>query len=1254
MLMRELIDVRNVATVIQLSSISKEMRTADHEEPPEELRTLVTSYIVARDSNEAVLKSILGGMARRRGCAHMLSGAYGTGKSHLIALVGLLCQFRWARELFKALNEGFSDAVDRIGDHKWLVVSITLDAYSPRLPLEQILWEETVASLKQSNKLVGNKIPPQMPPSRAEAMKILQDAAVACGYDSVLWLVDELSMFLGAKTHSELQADASFLQFIAQYCQHTPSWLIVAIQKTIEEMGELEAYSLTQIKDRYMRHQLSLTHIRQLIRKNLLPPKDENKFRQFILQWHRNLVSSFPMLEFSAEELMACYPFHPITISCLERAVGRFFSRTRSAVEFIQTTTSDAIDGDAFQLITPDSIFEHFRPDIITHPDLHAYADEVIPYLDGKASEIAPERKSSLEKLVRTLVVFKIAGIDASVRRLTHTFLWDFGLGWEMNYSYMLSLLEMLRTNVNYIACSRRGEEYDDIYVVDLGTTLTEMMQRRLNALLDCFSDEDIRVVEHALQALSSAQLVIPKMGSGRTATVEWQNAEFTVMLQCVDLRDMADKELLNIVEHVSSPACPYDIHILIVPPIAISEQERRATELIHAIKGERFKEALVILIPKPIGKGEMMRLMENTAATMLIEDPTLRDSDIGMAIYQRLREEEVARRNETLRIISNAYLHGTLITVDRKLPVSALLPLNASFKDVLVAVVGASVPKAFPSFMSIAPRVRLRQSDELRRLTNALLAGEEIHGLSTDVQELWRHVAMPLGITKQSLQYHAPLEGAMKLAYQRIAEADSPLPYEHVSALLRKSEYAIRQEQCELLVAALLRRGEVMALDRYGNPLPINRLSSPLAKCIGALCPSYMVEEDVWQAVTSYAHAVGIPFVEREGTASQMALWQRLKSWGSETSIAHEHCSTLLNLLVSELGHPNAMWARSFNSLATVNTAINAIAEDATPQDGLKEFVLAMQANGIKPEELKEAYDEFKELHIQLNESCKELRTMHRWLTHTDLQLVGELKERAEGLLSILDEGEGMLTKLSQLLTSWKSLQADYAKQYLEHHRHEHAPSRFEPYVRLRRDVTFKLLLRLTQVRMPMRGIDDALKAVNVELSKQCHQHEEQLRNHLTEGPVCKVCKLRLAEHVELTPIEKLLEMATNASNEAKALLSSHDIRSKVKAFAEAMPASLTRQRLERLLSLDPDDTDEAWLEALSDDVIECLNLAISSEPAKIRVLNTLLDRFVGKEMTKAEAIKTFASWLDEPSPLKPFEQVRFTLHRRANDEPT
>ncbi|MFA4016384.1 MAG: hypothetical protein RUDDFDWM_001487 [Candidatus Fervidibacterota bacterium] len=1252
MLMRELIDMHKVATVIQLSSVSKEMCIADHEEPPEELRALVTSYIITRDSNEPALKSILSGMARRKGCAHMLSGAYGTGKSHMIALIGLLCQFRWARELFKTLNEGFSDAVDKIGEHKWLVVSITLDAYSPRLPLEQIFWEETIVALKRSNELVANKIPLQMPPSRAEAMKILQDTAIACGYDSILWLVDELSMFLGAKTHSELQADASFLQFIAQYCQHAPSWLIVAIQKTIEEMGELEAYSLTQIKDRYIRHQLSLTHIRQLIRKNLLPPKDENKFRQFILQWHRNLVTSFPMLEFSAEELAACYPFHPITILCLERAVGRFFSRTRSAVEFIQTIVNDVIDGDAFQLITPDCIFEHFRPDILTHPDLHVYADEVIPYLDGKVNEIAPERKTSVEKLARTLVVFKIAGIDATVRRLTHTFLWDFGLGWEMNYSYMLSLLETLRTNVNYIACSRRGEEYDDIYVIDLGTTLTEMMQRRLNALLDCFSDEDIRVVEYALQTLSSAQFAIPKIGSGRTATVEWHNVDFTVMLQCADLRNMTEKELLNIVHHISSPACSYDIHLLIVPPIAISEQERRATELIHSIKNERFKEALVILIPKPIGKGEMMRLMENTAAAMLLEDPTLRDSDIGMAIYQRLREEEVARRNETLRIISNAYLHGTLITVDRKLPVSALLPMNASFKDVLIAVVGASVPKAFPSFMSIAPSIRLRQSDELRKLVNAILAGEEIQTLSADVQELWRHVAIPLGITKQSLQYYAPLEGAMRLAYQCIAEADSPLPYEHVSALLQKSEYALRKEQCELLIAVLLRRGEVMALDRYGNTLPINRLSSPLTKCIGTLCPSYMVEGSVWEAATSYAQAVGISFVEREETASQMALWQKLKSWGHETSIAHEHCSTLLNLLVTELRHSNAMWAKSFGSLATINTAINAIAEDATPQDGLKEFVLVLQANGIKPEELKEAHDEFKNLHTLLSENYKELRRMHTWLTHSDLQLTGELKMRAEGLLTLLDEGEGMLTRLNQLLALWKSLQVDYAKQYLEHHRREHATSRFEPYVRLRRNATFKLLHRLTQIRIPMQSIDDALKAVNVELSKQCHQQEEQLSNQLMDTPVCKVCKLRLAEHVELIPPERILEIATNASREAKAFLSSCDIRSKVEAFAEAMPASLTRRRLEKLLSLTPDDSDEMWLEALSDDVIECINLAISHEPAKIRVLNTLLNRFAGKEMTKAEAIKTFVSWLDEPSPLKPFEQVRFTFHQGANEE--
>ncbi len=1242
----DLVEIRGVPTVIQLASISHAAHAELEGARQEALREITASYLVVHGANEAAIEGILTGMSKANGCAYMVSGAFGTGKSHMLAIIGLLCQFQWARELFTRSHERYAKLVSEIAKHKWLVTFISLDSYSPKAPLEQILWEETVASLRRihPHKATQN-LPTKMPPSRAEALGALQRAANELGYERMLWLIDELSMFLQAKEHSQLQADASFLQFIAQYCQRSHTWLIAAIQRTVEELGELEPYSITQIKDRYVRYALSFAHARQLIRRNLLPLKDERQFTQLMLQWHRKLTQAFPMIEFSAEELMACYPLHPFTLACLERAAGRFFSRTRSIVDFVQSQAMRLADCDAFQLITPDAIYEHFYADILSHPELHSYADEVVPHLDERVGELFPERKEAVRKLVRALVAFKIAGMDAPVRKLSHTFLWDLGLGAEMNYSYMLSLLETLRMSANYIDCLRREEDYGDVYSVDLGATTTEMLRRRLQALIDTLSEGDIRVIEYALRAMSTSPLPMPQIGFGRTAAVEWQNAQFNLMLQCIDLREVTAEWLLRLQHHIASPSCTYDIHILIAPPIATDEQVKCAAELLRSLEENRFKFAIAILIPKTIGRGEMIRLTENAAASILINDPSLRDSDIGMAIYKRLREEETARANETQRIMRNAYLGGTLLVGERKLPISALIPTEASLSDVLVAIAGASVPKVFPQFTSVAPRSPLRPSDEHKRLINSILAGENPQRLSADLKELWRCVAMPLGITTQVLDGAAPCEGALKLICELIASLDAPIAYEQLAATARKSEYGLRDEQLELLIAALLRRGEVMAHDRYGSPLLPQRLGSPLHRQVAALSAAPLVDRETWEAVTSYASAIQIPPPKVEGSphpAAVQVLWRNLTSWKGHASEMCERAHGELVTLMTQLQHSSAMWSQSLNAIGTVSVAVSAISDELMPHDGLKGWVATLHANGVSEDELKSAWDVCVQIYNSLAK-CGELRKIHAWLTSANLRLSDELKVLSERLVESIDEGEVILGKLDWLISSWEELLRNYTEQYLTHHENEHNASRFEPYIKLRHHSAFRLLSRAAQLRLQVMGAAEAIRAIGAELSKRCTVTKEQLMRQLRDSPVCQSCKLMLGEHLSLTPPEEMEKRIEEIADECKGRLLAPDLRGKVESFMERLPTSITRQRLKRLLSLSASESNDVWLEALSDDVIECINAAISPTPIAVRSLKSLCERLIGREMTKSQAVKVFLKWLDEPTQLKPLDMVRF-----------
>jgi hypothetical protein len=73
----------------------------------------------------------------------------------------------------------------------------------------------------------------------------------AQGFSGIVLLLDELAMFLNAKSGEALHRDASFLQFLAQASRRLPLLLVGALQRGIEDLQRMEPYALTQVRDRF-------------------------------------------------------------------------------------------------------------------------------------------------------------------------------------------------------------------------------------------------------------------------------------------------------------------------------------------------------------------------------------------------------------------------------------------------------------------------------------------------------------------------------------------------------------------------------------------------------------------------------------------------------------------------------------------------------------------------------------------------------------------------------------------------------------------------------------------------------------------------------------------------------------------------------------------------------------------------------------------------------------------------------------------
>ena len=103
-----------------------------------------------------------------------------------------------------------------------------------------------------------------------------------------------MSEFLRSKPSAQsFNEDLRFLQFLGEWAQDHPLWILAALQEQIEHTGDMEYDLYRKIKDRYpVRYILSPAHVKDLIAGRILRKKPSYR----------------PAVEKLAREWMKLYP----------------------------------------------------------------------------------------------------------------------------------------------------------------------------------------------------------------------------------------------------------------------------------------------------------------------------------------------------------------------------------------------------------------------------------------------------------------------------------------------------------------------------------------------------------------------------------------------------------------------------------------------------------------------------------------------------------------------------------------------------------------------------------------------------------------------------------------------------------------------------------------------------------------------------------------------------------------------------------
>jgi hypothetical protein len=336
---RDLVEVTPQPTVVRL----------DHLESADS-SWISSAYYITEETGRH-FKTLSALFAKETGCGAFLIGHYGSGKSHFLAY------------LTQQVRAG------SFGARNLQVLPVSLLNYRSSQSLEDILQEQLPASPEQSDRRrKWAQLEKQFP-------------------KGIILLLDELSEFLRSKPSAQsFNEDLRFLQFLGEWAQDHPLWIIAALQEQIEHTGEIEYDLFRKIKDRYpIRLLLTPAHVKDLISEKILRKKDS--YRPAVEKLAAELSAIYPKRSVDYGLFCEIYPIHPATLEFLEEVRDRF-SQSRGIVDFTLTqllgnearNIPPFLDQPWGHLLTPDAIVDHFSDLFEVQPEFLAIAQKVLPY----------------------------------------------------------------------------------------------------------------------------------------------------------------------------------------------------------------------------------------------------------------------------------------------------------------------------------------------------------------------------------------------------------------------------------------------------------------------------------------------------------------------------------------------------------------------------------------------------------------------------------------------------------------------------------------------------------------------------------------------------------------------------------------------------------------------------------------------------------------------------------------------------------
>jgi len=1148
------------------------------------------------------LQTLINSLSKSGG-AYFINGVFGSGKSHLLGILTLLGDGLGHAD-FLQMHPQFATQISTFP--KRFTVYFSLDEYDgSHLSLEEITWREIGLRTKQ----LGFEIDifdATTSVSRSEQLLILEEKLQQQGFCGLQLCVDELSLFLGAKDHRSLQSEASWLQFLGQRAARDSTfslWCCFALQKEWQDVGDLEPYSLSQVRDRFQTLTLSMAHLPSLVKHRMVQQKDADAIHQLCNNSYHKLSHAWPQIDFGIAEWEELYPFHPATIELLEQISSRFFSRTRSAVLFCSHALKRYIREDAAntERITPPQIFDYFKPEFSQYAELKEL-DRVWRVWEETIPRLARDKTESTlyTILLKTLLLFRLSGHDITSIQLANTLYKDLHLGAEGHYQYIHQLLVRWSKDGDHLSLDRGDDWQQDRFSVTLGQSIQQTVQRHTQRVLETLQPGDARIVSHLLETCGDASFPLKNLLNGsKQIQVDWQNSPRQTEVSLWQQNSSAQllHQLLNWRQHND-----VDVYLFLkIPFVDVKFPD-------FSDVPERNKAALLLWQPRQPTTDEWEFARETTARFILHHDPALRDNRRGRAVIKFLERDLKERSRDIQHLMIRLYCEGRLTSGDKRYIEISELCHQRNWDALIPAISSFSLETLYTKFHQVSPAIKVLSSSHVNQLGNKLLHQNGI--------DIWwpasfdrpvRAIVIPLGLAtddKGRWKYAAGNDELIAEIQSLIAEETSPAAA--IEAHLSTSTWGLLPPQIHLILCGMLGAGQLEAIDKYGKVLSPSQIRMPLSQSIVGVRRAALMDEETWKRVCNIVKVLCAQKALPLTFASQMRIAQCLRNWRETTIAELELTNARLRQLQIALDDAPVLWKMTAQTIAGIKVLLQEFNSEESA-------ALLNSAAAIDAASIAKILQSWHDLQQALNTNQTTILQLWKRLSNSQITPSENLRIKREVLLKQFNEGEKVLSNTS-LLQDAQAWDKEFVQQYCDWHQQQFNGERWQQLRYFAHQSALQAFAKLADVkRYPFPDHLQLNIKLQTALRHQCPRDGILLSGEVT----CNHCQLRIGQVVELPNLEVFSAQINNAAQQLYNFLQSEES----KKYLQRNDAGLA------LINWNGDA--EALLPILDQTALAALEKLLLPRRKFQRSLQSLQAHF-GKGGTRAELESTFMDWLE------------------------